>query len=102
MSVRKARALTALERRAGLAPALADAYRDGRLSWIQALTLLPVVNEAHVEAWVGLAGEVEWAPESCCGSPPPLGAALVVPEVNCVRARKANPPTRISASPALP
>ena len=90
MSVRKSRALTALERRAGLAPALADAYRDGRLSWIQALTLLPVVSEVHVEAWVGRAGEVtlrrlaaevEWALESRCGSPPPLGATLVVPEV---------------------
>ena len=90
MSVRKARALAALERRAGLAPALADAYRDGRLSWIQALTLLPVVSELHGEAWVARAGEVTlrrlvaevgWSLESRCGSPPPLGAALVAPEM---------------------
>ena len=99
MSVRKARALAALERRAGLAPALADAYRDGRISWIQALTLLPVVSEVHGEAWVARAGEVtlrrlvaevEWALESRCGSPPPLGAALVVPEVQ-MGAREGEP-----------
>src|SRR2546428_3953360 len=99
LSTRKARALVALERRTSHVPALADAYREGRISWIGALTLLPVVSEAHGEAWVARAGEVtlrrlvaevEWALESRCGSPPPLGTTLVVPEVQ-MGAREGEP-----------
>src|SRR5438093_256200 len=43
-SLRKARALLALDRRLGELPALAAAYRDGALSFARALVLLPVVH----------------------------------------------------------
>ena len=89
LSARKMRTLVALERKTWHVPALTDTYREGRISWLGALTLLPVMSEAHGEAWVARAGEVtlrrlvaevEWALESRRGSPPPLGTTLVVPE----------------------
>ena len=70
MSVRKGRALVAIERKTWEAPAFGEAYREGRLSWVRALMLLPVVREGAPDAWVEraaavtvrrLAGEVEWA-----------------------------------------
>jgi hypothetical protein len=45
LSDRKARALVAVERRTWSAPALGEAYRSGRVSWVRALILLPVVTE---------------------------------------------------------
>jgi hypothetical protein len=58
---RTARCLMAAERVASTSPALAAAYHAGELSWLQTLTLAPVV--AHVPAqiavdWVARAGRV--------------------------------------------
>ncbi len=88
-STRKARALVALERRGFTAPELLDAYRAGRLSWLRALTLLPVVSERTAPAWLAraqevtlrrLADEVDWALAARDGlepvAPPPPDATL--------------------------
>ncbi len=88
-STRKARALIALERRGFTAPAVHAAYRAGRLSWLRALTLLPVVGETTEVAWLGraeqvtlrrLVDEVDWALARRDGltpvAPPPLDAEL--------------------------
>src|SRR5213592_1094470 len=56
LSGRKARALVALERGLRRTPALAAAYREGNVSWLRALTLLPVASRD--DAWVARAGEV--------------------------------------------
>jgi hypothetical protein len=88
-STRKARALVALERRGFTAPAVHAAYRGGHLSWLRALTLLPVVGEATEVAWLTRAGqvtlrrlvdEVDWAlarRDGCTPiAPPSLDADL--------------------------
>jgi len=71
-SLRKARALLALDRRLAELPALAAAYRDGALSFARALVLLPVVHSDTEAAWVERAQQVtvrrltdlvEWALE---------------------------------------
>src|SRR5881409_2889114 len=56
LSARKARALVALERGLRRTPALAAAYREGAVSWLRALTVLPVATAD--DAWVARAGEV--------------------------------------------
>src|SRR5213593_291148 len=56
LSARKARALVALERGLRRTPALAAAYREGAISWLRALTVLPVATAD--DAWVARAGEV--------------------------------------------
>src|SRR5206468_13129700 len=56
LSARKARALVALERGLRRTPALAAAYREGAVSWLRALTVLPVAPAD--DAWVARAGEV--------------------------------------------
>ena len=70
MSVRKAESLVAIERRTWDAPAFMDAYQRGDLSWLQALTLLPLVHDATADAWIArargatlrrLVAEVDWA-----------------------------------------
>jgi hypothetical protein len=89
MSERRARALVALERHSWQAPALGIAYRAGDLSWVQALTVLPVATDETAAAWVEraqqvtvrrLADEVEWALAGCVPrgpvSPPPPHASL--------------------------
>ncbi len=57
ISPRKARALLRLERAGRRARLLREAYRDGRLSWVQAHALLPVLAIAspHQHSWI------EWA-----------------------------------------
>ncbi len=96
-STRKARALVALERRGFTAPELLDAYRAGQLSWLRALTVLPVVSESTAPAWLEraqavtlrrLADEVEWALAARDGlepvAPPSLDADLAaVPRQVC-------------------
>jgi hypothetical protein len=54
MSPRKARALLRLERAGKRCPELVNAYREGRLSWVQAHALVPValVDGAPHEAWI--------------------------------------------------
>jgi hypothetical protein len=99
LSPRKARDLIALERRGRRVPALADAYRNGEISWLRALVLLPVLRESTASAWLRrarevtlrrLGAEVEWAMEVVAregGStgqgevwPPEHGGSLVLPE----------------------
>jgi hypothetical protein len=93
ISPRRARALVMIERRTWEAPALGEAYREGRLSWVRALAVLPVVGEQTAAEWVAraeevpvrrLADEVEWALTVRDGladiAPPPAGASLAVPE----------------------
>ena len=88
-STRKARALIALERHGFSAPAVHDAYRAGRLSWLRATTLLPVVSETTEIEWLAraeqvtirrLADEVGWALARRDGlvpiAPPPRDAEL--------------------------
>jgi hypothetical protein len=38
--------------------ALRKAYREGRVTWLAATTLLPVISRQHEEAWVERAGQV--------------------------------------------
>src|SRR5439155_905690 len=52
LSARKARALVALERKTWQADAFGTAYRAGELSWVRALTLLPIVAEPTAAPWV--------------------------------------------------
>ena len=87
LSARKARALVALERGLRRTPALAAAYREGAVSWLRALTVLPVATAD--DAWVARAGEVtlrrlvaevEWALDrrdaGLPPAPPPPDATL--------------------------
>src|SRR5438477_379763 len=93
LSPRKARALIALERKTWQADALGTAYRAGELSWVRALTILPILAEPTAAAWVERAGavpvrrladEVEWALTVREGlapiAPPPPGASLALDE----------------------
>src|SRR5437764_287079 len=93
LSARKARALVALERKTWQADAFGAAYRAGELSWVRALTLLPIVAEPTAAAWVERAGavpvrrladEVEWALTLRDGlapiMPPAPGASLALDE----------------------
>jgi hypothetical protein len=95
ISVRKAWALLKVERSTRRADAFARAYHDGAISWVCALTLLPVVDRENADAWVAradavtlrrLADEVSWALEArdLFGDarfldPPPLDSVLVSP-----------------------
>jgi hypothetical protein len=93
LSARKARALVALERKTWEDEPFGTAYRAGDLSWVRALTILPVVAEPTGRNWVERAGEVsvrrladevEWALTVRDGltpiSPPPPGALLEIDE----------------------
>ena len=96
ISPRKSRSLVSLDRRACDAMELGEAYRRGRLSWLRALALLPVVAEGNAAAWVERAGEVtlrrlleevEWALEirdaeggARVAAPPPPDSRLEWPE----------------------
>lgn len=96
ISPRKARSLVSLDRRASDAVELGEAYRAGRLSWLRALAVLPVVAEENAAAWVNRAGEVtlrrlleevEWALEvreterkGHAVDPPPPDSRLERPE----------------------
>src|SRR5262245_30245863 len=89
ISDRRARALTALERKTWTAPALGDAWQSGRISWVRALAVMPVASEGTAPAWVARAGEVtirrltdevEWALVTGETMPPPAGASLQLSE----------------------
>ncbi len=62
MSPRKARALLRVERACVRSPALAEAWRSGRLSWSRAQALVPLVlapgSERFHAAWLARAAEV--------------------------------------------
>lgn len=51
LSPRKARALLRLERVAAACPPLREPWREGRLSWIRAQTLVPILLLAEATAW---------------------------------------------------
>jgi hypothetical protein len=93
MSARKARALVAVERKTWEAEAFGEAYRAGDLSWVRALTILPIIAESTAPAWVEratavpvrrLTDEVEWALTVRDGlvpiAPPPPGTSLTIDE----------------------
>lgn len=95
ISARKAWALLAIEKAALRSGEFGQAYREGRLSWIRALALLPVLDREHAPAWIAraegvtvrrLADEVDWvlASRDALGprvslAPPPLGSRLPPP-----------------------
>jgi hypothetical protein len=62
ISPRKLRALLRLERAGAVCPALLAAYRDGRLSWVQAHTLVAVLlldgSQPWRSAWIRFAEQV--------------------------------------------
>jgi|GEM_PF-2233668 len=93
ISVRKARGLVAIERATLLhCSELSRAYRDGKISWLRALAILPVLSEDSGHLWVERAArvtlrrlhdEVTWALNRADASngrsglrPPPLGASI--------------------------
>jgi len=51
MSPRKAHALLRLERACALSAELRSAFSSGRLSWVQAHALIPVLGLEHAERW---------------------------------------------------
>ncbi len=102
ISERKARSLVRLQAHpADGRGELAEAYRSGRLSWLRALIILPVLSEHTGAAWIKRAGqvtvrrlqdEVRWTTDMrdrTCGmlalKPPALGAAL---EFSCEEAKR--------------
>jgi hypothetical protein len=95
ISVRKAWALLKLEKATLRSSEFDCAYRDGRLSWVRALALLPVLDRTTAPAWVARAedvtvrrlnDEVEWvlASRDALGpsvslAPPPVDSPLPSP-----------------------
>jgi hypothetical protein len=84
LSPRKAWALLKLEKSMRRIAPLADAYERGRLTWVQALTLLPVLDRENVGEWLArantvtvrrLTDEVNWvlATRDVLGPAAPLG-----------------------------
>jgi hypothetical protein len=55
LSLRKAWALMKIEKTVRRAPAFAEAYVSGQLSWVRALTLLPVVDREIASDWIARA-----------------------------------------------
>jgi hypothetical protein len=122
ISIRKAWALLKVERSTRRADDFADAYDSGAISWVCALTLLPVVDRANAAAWIAradavtvrrLADEVNWVLEArdVCGAdapldPPPLDSVLVSPVAHvaamsaaaAARSSAATPPEGTSAA----
>src|SRR5262249_35146464 len=95
MSPRKARALVALDRKSSDTPALTAAYREGELSWLRALAILPVTSDRTAAAWImrarsvtvrRLVDEVDWVIKRRAAGiaaevdPPLPGTGLVGPE----------------------
>ncbi len=97
ISTRKVWALLKIEKATLRSSDFADAYRDGRLSWVRALTLLPVLERTHAAAWIAraetvtvrrLSDEVDWvlAARDALGprvsfGPPPVDSPLTSPIV---------------------
>jgi hypothetical protein len=114
ISARKARALVALERKTWEDDTFATAYRAGDISWVRALTILPVVAEPTAHAWVERAGEVpvrrladevEWALTVRDGltpiAPRAPGSSLEIGERQmCTRPEWAMPDAEITFSAA--
>src|SRR5205085_5743042 len=69
IAVRKAWALLKIEKATLRSADFDCAYREGRLSWVRALSLLPVLDRTTAPAWIAraesvtvrrLCDEVEW------------------------------------------
>jgi hypothetical protein len=89
ISVRKAWALLKLEKATLRSDDFGRAYRDGRVSWVRALSLLPVLDRTNAAAWLARAesvtvrrlnDEVEWVLASRDALGP--GASLAPPPVD--------------------
>jgi hypothetical protein len=106
ISARRARGLVRLEADGSAERSeLAGAYRTGRISWVRALVLLPILSEEHAAAWIERAGEVtvrrlmeevSWASDlrdragDAIGmAPPPLGATLEWSDAEAIRQMRA-------------
>ncbi|MBI3769234.1 MAG: hypothetical protein HY271_12210 [Deltaproteobacteria bacterium] len=116
ISVRKAWALLKVERSTRRADDFAHAYDEGAISWVCALTLLPVVDRANAAAWIAradavtvrrLADEVSWVLEArdVCGAearldPPPLDSVLVSPVAQAIATSAAATSTAAAATSA--
>jgi hypothetical protein len=70
ISIRKAQGLIVIERVTWRAPHLMNAYANGAISWLRALTIAPVLSANHERKWLAranevtvrrLADEVDWA-----------------------------------------
>jgi hypothetical protein len=112
ISLRKAWALLKIEKTVLRAGAFAEAYDQGRLSWVRALTLVPVVDRHTAGDWIAranavtvrrLTDEVNWVLDArdVFGPevplvPPPMDSVLVSPAV----ARRAEGIVQISARAA--
>jgi len=110
ISARKAWALLKVEKATLRSGDLACAYRDGRLSWLRALSLLPVLDRQNAAAWIARAesvtirrlnDEIEWvlAARDVLGPsvalvPPPVDSPLPSPF------RVTSPEQRRDLSPA--
>ncbi len=97
ISVRKAWALLQVEKATVQSADFDRAYREGRLSWVRALSLLPVLDRATAPAWIAraesvtvrrLCDEVDWvlASRDVLGPnvalvPPPIDSPLPAPIV---------------------
>ncbi len=97
ISARKAWALRKLEKATRRSAEFDRAYRDGRLSWVRALALLPVLERSTASAWVEraesvtvrrLCDEVDWvlASRDALGTgtslaPPPVDSQLPSPNL---------------------
>jgi hypothetical protein len=95
ISARKAWALLKLERTTLRSADFGRAYRDGHLSWVRALALLPVLDRENAAAWIARAelvtvrrlnDEVDWvlAARDVLGprvslAPPPVDSRLPSP-----------------------
>ena len=83
MSARKARALLRLERACEVCPELRGAYRRGRLSWVKAQCLLPLllldIDGEYRSIWVA------WAERTRCGASSATSSA----RCSCARATTA-------------
>ncbi|MBI3768604.1 MAG: HNH endonuclease [Deltaproteobacteria bacterium] len=100
ISIRKAWALLKVERSTRRDDDFARAYDEGAISWVCALTLLPVVDRENAAAWIAraeavtvrrLADEVNYVLEArdLCGAdtrldPPPLDSVLVSPVAQAI------------------
>jgi hypothetical protein len=97
ISARKAWALLKVEKATARSGAFADAYREGRLSWVRSVSLLPVLDRENARAWITraeivtvrrLCDEVDWVlcARDALGTavplaPPPLDDSLTSPVV---------------------
>ncbi len=113
ISARKAWALLKVEKATVRSADLDHAYRDGRLSWVRTLSLLPVLDRQNAPAWIARAeavtvrrlnAEVEWvlASRDVLGpaaslAPPPIDSPLPSPfgVVSPGRCRDLSPAARL-------